>query len=154
MTLQPLSDEDLAPMPTLDRFTVTAADSGPSALSQPVRSAYVEECWLPFLGCEALMFARRCDQMLSQLKDGAQSIAVIVSRWASDLGMIYPEQVVAAKNRLVRFGLATWDGKSVLALRRHWPPVPDAIATPEHRALLLAIPDLPLTPRQQLPAGE
>ena len=93
------------------------------------------------------MFARRCcDQMLSQLKDGAQSISVIVGRWAEALGMLYPEQVVAAKNRLVRFGMATWDTKTgVLHLKRHWPPVPEAIATPEHRAMLLAIPDLPLT---------
>ena len=40
----------------------------------------------------------------------------------------------------------------VLSLKRHWPPVPDSIATPEHRALLLAIPDLPMT--RQLPPGE
>jgi len=143
LTLQPLPVEDQVPMPTLDRFTVTAADGGPSPLTESVRSPYVEECWLPYLGCEALMFARRCDQQLSQLKDGAQSIAVIVSRWADALGMIYPEQVIAAKNRLVRFGMATWDDKGVMALKRHWPQVPDAIATAEHRKLLLAITDLP-----------
>ena len=145
MTLQTLLPEDQAPTtPVLDRFSVTAADSGPTPLSESVRSTYVEECWLPFLGCEAVMFARRCDQMLSQLKDGAQSISVIVSRWADSLGMLYPEQVVAAKNRLVRFGMATWDPKTgVLSLKRHWPQVPEAIATPEHRKLLLAISDLP-----------
>lgn len=153
MSLQALPATDL-PLdePVLDRFTVTAADGGPGPLTESVRSAYVEEAWLPYLGCEALMFARRCDQQLSQLKDGAQSIAVIVSRWASDLGMLYPEQVIAAKNRLIRFGMATWGDKTVLHLKRHWPQVPDAIATPEHRALLLAIPDLPLT--RQLPPGD
>ena len=143
MTLQTLPPEDQAPAVLLDRFSVTAADTGPTPLTESVRSPYVEECWLPYLGCEALMFARRCDQQLSQLKDGAQSIAIIVTRWADALGMIYPEQVLAAKNRLVRFGMATWDDKNVLALKRHWPQVPDAIATAEHRKLLLAIPDLP-----------
>ena len=144
MSLQPLPDIDRAPVPILDRFTVTAASGAPNPLSQPVRSAYVEESWLPYLGCEAVMFARRCDEKLSSLKDGAQSVAVIVSRWAEALGMLYPEQIIAAKNRLVRFGMATWDAKSgILALNRHWPPVPEAIATPEHRMLLLGLPDLP-----------
>ena len=129
---------------TIDRFTVTAAAGGPSPMSEGVRSAYVEDHWLPYLGPAALLFARRCDNLLATLKDGQQSIAVLVHRWASDLG-IYPEEVVAAKNRLLRFGLATWEEKgNVFSLYRHWPPVPAAIATPEHRALLLAVPDLPL----------
>jgi hypothetical protein len=144
----------LQPPAVLDRFTVTTADGGPTPLSQPIRSAYVEECWLPFLGCEALMFARKCDEKLSRLKDGAQSFNVMIATWASDLGMLYPEQVIAAKNRLIRFGLATWGDKApVLSLKRHWPPVPEAIATPEHRALLLAIPDLPLTQQQLSHSG-
>ena len=129
---------------TVDRFSVTAAAGGPSPMSEGVRSAYVEDQWLPFLGPAALLFARRCDNMLASLKDGQQSIAVLVHRWASDLG-VYPEEVIAAKNRLLRFGLAEWEPKgNVLSLCRHWPPVPAAIATPEHRALLLAVPDIAL----------
>jgi hypothetical protein len=143
MTLETLHGTNLAVPPLLDRFSVTAASGGPDPLSQPLRSAYVEENWLPYVGPTALLFARRCDNILSALKDGQQSLSVIVSRWASDLG-IFPEEVVGAKNRLVRWAFATWDDKTgMLSLKRHWPPVPPCITTPEHRALLLAVPDLP-----------
>jgi hypothetical protein len=128
----------------IDRFTVTAAAGGPTPLSESVRSAYVEDQWLPYLGPAALLFARRLDHLLAHLKDGQVSVAVIVHKWASDLG-VYPEEVIASKNRLLRFGLATWEPKgNVLSLYRHWPQVPPAIATPEHRALLLAVSDIPM----------
>jgi hypothetical protein len=139
-------------VPVLDRFSVTAADGGPSPMSQPVRSAYVEEAWLPYLGPPALLFARKCDHLLAHLKDGQQSVAVLVNRWADALG-VYPEQILAAKHRLVRFGLAEWEPKgNVLRLHRHWPPVPAAIATPEHRAVLLTVPDLPIPSMDQIEA--
>jgi hypothetical protein len=144
MTLAPIDPTPTAPV--IDRFTVVAASIGPDPLSQPVRSAYVEDAWLPYLGPCALLFARRLDHMLANLQDGHQSVSVLVHRWASDLG-VYPEEVLAAKNRLLRFGLATWEAKgNQFALLRHWPPVPAAIATPEHRALLVGLADLPMIP--------
>lgn len=128
----------------LDRFTVTASAANPEIGSQGVRTQYVEDAWLPFLGPAALLFARKCDHALSNLQNGQQSVAIIVSRWAEVLG-VYPEEVIAAKNRLLRFGLATWEDKTtVLSLHRHWPAVPAAIMTPEHRALLLSISDIAL----------
>ena len=144
MSLQPFEELELPvePAPLLDRFTVTASQTKPDVGSEGIRSAYVEEAWLPYLGPSALLFARRCDAALATLQDGAKSVAVIVARWAEALG-IDNEEVVAAKNRLVRFGLARWDAKStVLDLHRHWPAVPAAITTPEHRSILLAISDL------------
>ena len=35
MSLQPLPDADLAPVPTLDRFSVTASDGGPTHSASP-----------------------------------------------------------------------------------------------------------------------
>ena len=124
----------------VDRFTVTASNDTPDVASQGIRSPYVEDAWLPFLRPTALLFARRCDIMLSMLQDGHSSISVIVARWAESLG-VYPEEIIAARNRLIRFGFATWDGTK-LTLRRYWPPVPEAINTPAHRAALMAIPDV------------
>ena len=123
----------------IDRFSVTAADALPDTASQSVRSSYVEEAWLPFLRPTALLFARRCDELLSSLHDGQQSVAIIVARWSEALG-VYPEEILAARNRLIRFGFASWDG-TVMSLKRHWPIVPAAIQTPEHRAALMSIPD-------------
>lgn len=139
MTLATITDQ---PAPVLDRFAVTTADGGPTTMSESVRSAYVEEAWLPYLGPTALIFARRCDAKLATLKDGQQSITVHITKWGEAMGC-YPEEVVAAKNRLMRFGLAVWEPKgNMLGLLRHWPPVPPAITTPEHRQLLLAVPDI------------
>lgn len=138
------------PPPTLDRFTVVATDTTPGVDTYPVRSPYVEDEWLPYLGPAALLFARRCDHALSSLTEGHQSIAVLVHRWAEALG-VYPEEVVAARNRLLRFGLATWEPKgNIMGLDRHWPPVPAAIATPEHRPVLLGLSDMPLLVPEQV----
>lgn len=139
----------LAPTPTqvnvhemVERFTVVSSEDNPNIASQGIRSPYVEQEWLPYLRPTALLFARRCDEMFAKPDDGHQSVAVIVSRWADSLG-VFPEEIIAARNRLIRFGFATWDGNK-LTLRRYWEPVPEAIKTPEHRAALLAIPDIVL----------
>ena len=153
MTIFPLSEaqaeaqaEQTGFIPTppnlLDRFTVVASGASPEPASQGIRTQAVEEEWTPFLGPAAMMLARKADTQLSNLKDGAQSVAVIVTRWAEALG-VFPEEILAAKNRLLRYGLATWEEKGhILSLHRSWPPVPAAIRTPEHRAVLLSIPDL------------
>lgn len=130
------------PVNQLDRFTVVASGVSPEPASQGIRTHDVEENWTPFLGPTAMMVARKCDHQLSNLKDGQSSIAVIVTRWAESLG-VFPEEILAAKNRLLRYGLAEWEEKGhILSLHRNWPPVPAAIRTPEHRAMLLSIPDL------------
>ena len=143
MTLAPVTDVPETPVEpkVLDRFTVIAATQGPTPTSESVRSPYVEEFWLPFLGPCALLFARKCDVMLANLKNGEQSVSVNIRKWGDALG-VYPEEIVAAKNRLLRFGLATWEEKGyALALKRHWPAVPEAIATPEHKSVLLSLND-------------
>ena len=138
----------------LDRFSVAAASTGPTPTSESVRSAYVESEWLPYLGPTTIIFARRADAMLATLKDGQQSITVHIRKWAEAMGC-YPDDITAAKNRLLRFGLATWEPKgNMLSIERHWPLVPPAIATPEHRALLLAVPDLPVPDLPALEPGD
>ena len=146
MTLAPVTDPvevvDVEMM--LDRFTVTsdtARDKPTGEYPHRVTAEYVEREWLSYLGPAALLFARKCDYQLAQLKTEQTSIAVLVHRWADELG-IYPEELLAAKNRLLRFRMAKWEPKSNLfVIKRHWPPVPDSIATPEHKAALLSLPD-------------
>lgn len=119
------------------RFTLTTRDGeAPTAGSSRVRSEYVEEAWLPFLGPAALTFARRADLALST----QSSCGVEVARWAQTLGM-EPEELLAAANRLARYGLAEWMGDNFV-LSRHWPPVPAAITTVPHRAALIALEDV------------
>ena len=128
------------PTPVIERFSVCAHSDGPDKVSHPVTSPYVEEHWLPYVGPTALLFARRCDAIL---KDNSQTVAVIVHRWATDLG-VYPEEILAARMRLINWAFADLDAKSgMLSLRRHWPLVPLCVTTPVHRQLLLAVPDLP-----------
>jgi hypothetical protein len=118
------------------RFTLTTRDGETPAMgTSRVRSEYVEEAWLPFLGPNALLFARRADLALST----QSSCGVEVGRWATSLGM-QPEELMLAANRLARYGLAEWAGDSFV-LSRHWPPVPAAITTEPHRAALIALED-------------
>jgi hypothetical protein len=127
--------------PLIERFSVCAHLDGPDPMSHPLASPYVETHWTPYIGPTALLLARRID---AQLKDNTQTVAVIVARWASDLG-VYPEELVGARNRLVNWAFADNDPKTnMLSLRRHWPPVPLCVTTEAHRALLLAVPDLPI----------
>ena len=144
-------EQDAAPT-EVDRFSVTASGVSPEPASQGIRTHDVEEHWTPFLGPTAMLFARRCDHLLSNLKNGEQSITVNIRKWAELLG-VYPEEIIAAKHRLMRYGLAVWEAKgSVLSLHRNWPPVPAAIQTPEHRGVLLAIPDIVPLELPALPA--
>lgn len=137
MTLAQL--DPLTPLPVVERFSVTAHTDGPDKVSYPLASAYVEEHWLPYIGPTALLLARRCDTIL---RDNSQTVAVIVNRWATDLG-VYPEELLAARTRLINWAFADYDPKTnMIQLRRHWPPVPLCVTTPAHRALLLAIPDI------------
>ena len=144
MTLAPVNDlstDQEIPTPLLDRFTVVASSQGSTPMSESVRSGYVEEAWLPLIGPTALLFARRCDHLLAHMKDGEKSVSVNIRKWAEALG-VYPEEVLGAKNRLLRFALAVWEEKgNVLHLHRQWPPVADALITPKHKSALLSLQD-------------
>jgi hypothetical protein len=123
------------------RFTITATEGEtPTPDSERVRSEYVETEWLPYLGPVALLLARRIDLALTtHSKD-----ALGVDKVAAELG-VQPDDIIAACHRLVRYGLATWNKREpMLLLNRHWPKVPLAIATPAHRAALMALPDVPM----------
>jgi hypothetical protein len=121
------------------RFTITSMEGEkPTGDSHRVSSEYVEHEWLPYLGPTALLFARRIDYLMST--DGKN--AVDVKHWADQLGVCQAEVLLAA-NRLIRFGLAQWSERDkTLLLSRHWPSVPMAIATPQHRSVLLDLPDV------------
>ena len=118
------------PTPVIERFSVCAHSTAPTRCPTRCPSPYVEEQWLPYIGPTALIFARRCDAIL---KDNTQTVAVIVHRWATDLG-VYPEELLAARDRLINWAFAELDPKSgMMSLRRHWPPVPLCVTTPVHR---------------------
>jgi|SRR5262245_2368846 len=121
------------------RFTITApADESPVAGSERVRSEYVEEAWLPFIGPTALLLARRIDLALATNGKSAMDVKGL----SSSLG-VYPEEIIAACHRLARFGLAAWSERDpTLTLSRYWPHVPAAITTPQHKAALMALPDI------------
>jgi hypothetical protein len=134
---------DIEEQPVVDttprKFTITAPEGeAPTPDSERVRSEYVEECWLPYLGPTALLLARRIDLTLSSQNKSALGVEKV----AEALG-VYPEEIIAACHRLVRYGLANWsDRDPMLLLHRHWPKVPAAIATPPHRRALMALPDV------------
>lgn len=120
------------------RFTITAKEEQPDSTSQRVRSEYVEEAWLPYIGPTALLLARRMDLALSN----AGKSAVVVAQIAEGLG-VYPEEIIAACHRLARYGLAEWSERDpTLYLSRYWPKVPAAIQTKMHRQALLSLPDV------------
>jgi hypothetical protein len=103
-----------------------------------VSSEYVEHEWLPFLGPNALVLARRIDFILTT--DGKN--AVDVHKWADLLG-VRQDDILLAANRLIRFGLASWSERdTTLLMSKHWPSVPMAIKTLQHRAVLLDLPDI------------
>jgi hypothetical protein len=122
----------------LSRFTVTSDQDNPhqhTLVDHRVRSEYVEDNWLPFIGPVALILARRLDARLGY----EQRVAVETARWCEGLG-VEPVDLLTAVNRLVRYGLAEWgDGQNLLRLHRFWPAVPPAIATPPHKAALAAL---------------
>jgi hypothetical protein len=130
------------PTSHLDRFTVIASAVSPEPASQGIRTQSVEAEWTPYIGPTAMLFARKLDHALSNLKNSERHISVIVHRWAADLG-VYPEEIIAARNRLIRWAFATWEDKgNIMSLNRNWGPVPACVKTPEHRAVLMAIPDI------------
>lgn len=124
----------------INRFTITQPEGEViTPDSNQVRSAYVEEHWLAYIGTTALLLARRIDLALST--GGTGKSVIDVHKMADALGC-YPEEVIAACHRLCRYGLASWsDRDPTLYLNRHWPKIPAAIQTPEHRAALMALPD-------------
>ena len=127
------------PSTPIRRFTITSMEGErPSAESHRVNSDYVEAEWLPFLGPTALLLARRVDHLLHT--DGKNQIDV--HRWAVDLGVRQADILLAA-NRLIRFGLAAWSERDkTLIMTRHWPNMPAAICTLQHRAVLMDLPDI------------
>lgn len=124
--------------PTKRRFVFAAfpTDTSP-AYTHKVTSQYCEEEWLQYIGPIALLLARRMDNHLSS---NNSSGAVEVKQWARSM-CISMEEFVSALNRLDRYGLGEWKSGNEFLLRRHWPAVPLAIATPKHRDALLAISD-------------
>jgi hypothetical protein len=124
------------------RFTITAIEGEtPDGTSQRVRSDYVEESWMPYLGPVTIMLARKIDMILQT----EHKYAIDVPKWSEQMG-IKPDDLIAACHRLVRYGLGYWGDKDpTLFVRRHWPMVPDAIKTPLHRRVLTGLPDMEVT---------
>lgn len=124
------------------RFTITSMEGEkPGPDTHRVGSEYVEEEWLPFLGPAALVLARRVDHVLTT--DGKN--AIDVHKWAEWLG-VRQSDILLACNRLIRFGLAAWSERDkTLIMTRHWPSVPMAIRTAQHRAVLMDLPDVEVT---------
>jgi hypothetical protein len=125
---------------TLTRFILASADDKPTEGTQRVRSEYVEDNWLPYIGPHALVLARLMDRWLAV----APTQGVVVKAWAHLTGMTEVD-LVAALERLIRYGLAEWGAgaDNTFVLVRHWPLVPPAILTKRHRDALTALEDLP-----------
>jgi hypothetical protein len=120
------------------RFTFAAFPIDTSQINQhKVTSQYCEDEWLKYIGPIALLVARRMDNHLAA---NASSGAVLVKEWARTMG-VDSEEVVKGLNRLARYGLGEWKSDAEFLLRRHWPTVPLAIATPPHREALIALAD-------------
>ena len=134
--------ENMETTEPLRRFTITLMEGEkPGPDTHRVNSEYVEHEWLPFLGPTALLLARRIDYILTT--DGKNQIDI--HKWGVDLG-VRQGKILLAANRLIRFGLATWsDRDKTLLMSKHWPSVPTAIRTPQHRAVLLDLPDVEVT---------
>src|SRR5262245_43645230 len=70
----------------LTRFTVTSDQDNPhqhTLVDHRVRSEYVEDNWLPFIGPVALILARRLDSRLGY----EQRVAVETARWCEAIGI-------------------------------------------------------------------
>ena len=122
----------------LHRFTITGIEGEtPDATAHRVRSDYVEDQWMSFLGPVTIIIARRFDLLLST----EHKYGIDVPKLADQL-CITPGDVLAACHRLVRWGLASWsDRDPMLSMARYWPQVPAAIRTPMHRRVLIGLPD-------------
>ena len=123
----------------LRRFTITGVEGErPGPGQERVRSDYVEQEWMPYLGPVTICLARRIDLILAT----EHKYAIDVPKWAEQMG-ISPGDLLAACHRLVRYGLATWsDRDPMLSMARYWPPIPAAIQTPRHRQVLISLPDV------------
>jgi hypothetical protein len=127
------------PTPTpLRRFTITGIEGEtPDAGAHRVRSEYVEDAWMSYLGPVTITIARRFDLILST----EHKYGIDVPKWADQL-CITGDDLMAACHRLVRWGLAHWsDRDPMLSMARYWPQVPAAIRTPRHRQVLIGLPD-------------
>lgn len=122
----------------LRHFTITAAELRNGEVSNHrIRSDYVEEHWLPFVGPNAMLFARKCDLILSH----DNKAAVRIAAWANGFS-IDEDALMKSIHRLIRYGLANWSARdTTLLLLRFWPTVPTAILTSEHAAVLRSLPD-------------
>jgi hypothetical protein len=127
------------PTTPIRRFTITSLEGEkPGSDTHRVSSEYVEQEWLPYIGPAALVLARRIDWLLTT--DGKN--AIDVHKWAEMLGVRQADILLSA-NRLIRFGLAGWSERDkTLIMTRHWPSVPAAIKTLQHRSVLLDLPDV------------
>ena len=121
------------------KFTITSPEGEtPGGEHERVRSDYVEDSWLPYLGPAAVLLARR----IALILETEHKAQLDVDKWGKWLGLP-GDDVLAACHRLVRYGLAVWgDRDPMLTMQRFWPRVPPAISTPPHRAVLTALPDV------------
>ena len=125
------------PTPRYKRFTFgVITDDRATPLTHKVRSEYIEDAWLAYIGPTALLLARRMDQILAS----STTQGVETKVWAQHMG-VSGDELISALNRLERFGLGEWNGETNFLMRRHWPEVPLAIRTPKHRELLLSLSD-------------
>ena len=87
-------------------------------------SAYVELCWLPILGPSAVWAIRRLTAGLRANPDGyAMGIADLGVALGLGTGTGRCSPVVRTIHRLVRFEVARFESGTVLAVRRHLPPL-------------------------------
>jgi hypothetical protein len=113
------SDEPLFP---LELVVLPWRDQHVEAMSFPIGHAYVETLWLPIAGPTATWTLRRLGVWALACPDG---VSVVLLELAESLGV--GSSVGASSTmqrtlrRLVRFGLARWDGR--LWVRTAVPPL-------------------------------
>ena len=122
----------------LRRFTITGIEGEtPDAGAHRVRSDYVEDQWMSYLGPVTISLARRIDLILTT----EHKYAIDVPKWEDQMCLEAGELMIAC-HRLVRWGLAHWsDRDPMLSMARYWPPVPAAVRSPRHRQVLIQLPD-------------
>lgn len=133
------------PHEPLRAFTVALKDpTTPNVLGDHlITDSYVEERWMGYVGPLSWAIARRAARLITNSQDSTMTVKP--KEWCSALGVPNIDDLLCAFQRLVRWGLATWDpGKAQMTMKRRWPDVSPTIETPAHREALLAIADLPL----------
>lgn len=98
------------------------------AAGHPVRSVYVETCWLPTLGPSATWLLRR---LASWLEGATGPVSVELGELATEVGLGHSvgrsSPVVRSLARLAQFQIAAPAGDA-LAIRRHLAPLPQRLA--------------------------